>query len=104
MVYKLTEKNLAPFYQKVAAETRLRVLVYNGDTDPSINSFLAQNWSVDLLFICLFVYYLWIYLFHGSVPRPELVRYLFIYLLLLSMHASPPDLLWIRLRLITMLV
>ena len=36
---------------QVAAETDLRVLVYNGDTDPSINSFLAQNWSVicDLL-------------------------------------------------------
>ena len=76
MVYKLTEKNLAPFYQKVAAETRLRVLVYNGDTDPSINSFLAQNWSVYLFTYLFIIYYLCIYLFYGSVPRPELtIRY-----------------------------
>ena len=32
----------------VAQNTSLRVLVYNGDTDPSINSFAAQNWTVAL--------------------------------------------------------
>ena len=31
-VYKLSEKNLMPFYQRVAKETQLRVLVYNGGT------------------------------------------------------------------------
>lgn len=48
MVYRSTEKNLMPFYQQVAQETSLRVIVYNGDTDPSINSFLAQNWTSHL--------------------------------------------------------
>ena len=34
MVYVPTETNLMPFYQEVARSTKLRVLVYNGDTDP----------------------------------------------------------------------
>ena len=41
MVYRSTEKNLMPFYQRVAKETHLRVIVYNGDADPSINSFMG---------------------------------------------------------------
>ena len=48
MVYTSTEKNLMPFYRRVATQTDLRVIVYNGDTDPSINSFLAQNWTSHL--------------------------------------------------------
>jgi serine carboxypeptidase-like clade 1 len=50
MVYKPSEKNLMPFYQQVASETALRVLIYNGDADPSINSFMAQNWTSSLGF------------------------------------------------------
>lgn len=46
--YELTEKNLMPFYRDVAQNTSLRVLVYNGDTDPGINSFVSQNWTVAL--------------------------------------------------------
>ena len=42
MVYRNTEPDLRPFYQHVANSTALRVLVYNGDTDPAINSFVAQ--------------------------------------------------------------
>ena len=42
MVYRSTEPDLRPFYQHVANSTALRVLVYNGDTDPAINSFVAQ--------------------------------------------------------------
>ena len=41
--YHGSEPNLMPFYQEVAKTTDLRVLVYNGDTDPSINSFEAAN-------------------------------------------------------------
>ena len=37
-----------PFYRKVAQKTSLKVLVYNGDADPSINSFVAENWTVAL--------------------------------------------------------
>ena len=48
--YHGSEKNLMPFYRDVAARTELRVLVYNGDTDPSINSFAAQNWTASLGF------------------------------------------------------
>ena len=51
-VYKVTEKNLMPFYIDVAvgkfASRGLRVLVYNGDVDPSINSLAAQNWTSAL--------------------------------------------------------
>ena len=47
MTYELTETNLMPFYVDVALNhPELRVLVYNGDTDPGINSFVAQNWTV----------------------------------------------------------
>lgn len=43
--YTSTERSLLPFYARVARETGLRVLVYNGDTDPAINSLAAQNWT-----------------------------------------------------------
>ena len=43
--YTLTEKNLLPFYQFATQNASLRVLVYNGDTDPGINSFISQNWT-----------------------------------------------------------
>jgi serine carboxypeptidase-like clade 1 len=53
-VYKTTEKNLMPFYRDVMegkhADKGLRVLVYNGDTDPSINSLAAENWTSALGF------------------------------------------------------
>mgnify|MGYP002403096815 CR=1 FL=1 len=29
----------------MALQTNVRVLVYNGDTDPGINSFVAENWT-----------------------------------------------------------
>lgn len=32
--FSLTEPNLLPFYEEVIREGKLRVLVYNGDTDP----------------------------------------------------------------------
>ena len=34
----------------VTENTDLRVPIYNGDTDPSINSFLTQNWTSSLNF------------------------------------------------------
>ncbi|GMI12231.1 hypothetical protein TrVE_jg10486 [Triparma verrucosa] len=47
--YTLTEKNLIPFYKDLAVgkykDLGVRVMVYNGDTDPGINSFVAQNWT-----------------------------------------------------------
>jgi hypothetical protein len=42
-VYNMTETNLLPFYAQAVTQTPLRVLVYNGDTDPCINSMLTQN-------------------------------------------------------------
>eukprot|EP00937_MAST-01D_sp_MAST-1D-sp2_P001481 g1481.t1 len=39
---------LMPFYRHVIENTTLRVLVYNGDTDPGLNSFYAQNWTAAL--------------------------------------------------------
>lgn len=46
--YTPTEPDLMPFYQRVVNETDLRVLIYNGDVDPAINSFTAQNWTSHL--------------------------------------------------------
>ena len=39
---------LFPFYKRVLENTSLRVLVYNGDTDPFLNSVFAQNWTAGL--------------------------------------------------------
>ena len=49
MNYTLTEKNLMPFYIDIALNhPEIRSLVYNGDTDPGINSFVSQNWTAAL--------------------------------------------------------
>jgi len=48
-VYSSTEKNLLPFYGNVIVNSSLRVLVYNGDTDPGINSFVTQDIYVNYL-------------------------------------------------------
>lgn len=49
--YSGSEKNLMPFYHQVAATTDLKVLIYNGDADPSINSFEAANWTSHMGYI-----------------------------------------------------
>jgi len=46
--YTPTEKDLTGFYNYVATETNISVLVYNGDVDPAITSFAAQNWTSHL--------------------------------------------------------
>lgn len=49
--YTPTELDLQPFYKDVAKgkyDKDIRVLVYNGDTDPSITSFAAQDWTSGL--------------------------------------------------------
>ena len=51
--YTVSEPNLLPFYAYLnenAEKLNFRTLVYNGDTDPAINSFAAQNWTVALGF------------------------------------------------------
>jgi len=47
--YTCTEKDLRPFYKSLA-DTDVRVLIYNGDTDPAITSMAAQNWTSHLDF------------------------------------------------------
>jgi len=42
MNYTLTEPNVLPIYDYARSKTPLRVLVYNGDTDPGINSMVTQ--------------------------------------------------------------
>ena len=46
--YHGNTKALMPFYRHVIDDTDLRVLVYNGDADPGLNSFYAQNWTAAL--------------------------------------------------------
>jgi len=48
--YNLTETDLISWYKEIVTTNTLRVLVYNGDTDPCINSFQAQNWTRSLGF------------------------------------------------------
>jgi hypothetical protein len=41
-------KDVRPNYKHWADNTNLRVLIYNGDTDPGINTFVGQNWTAGL--------------------------------------------------------
>merc|ERR1711865_722620 len=45
--YTLTEPNVLPIYEHARSATDLRVLVYNGDTDPGINSMVTQSKYFD---------------------------------------------------------
>ncbi|GKY99422.1 hypothetical protein MPSEU_000896900 [Mayamaea pseudoterrestris] len=46
--YTPTEPDLTGFYKEING--KLRVLIYNGDADPAINSFAAENWTSSLGF------------------------------------------------------
>mmetsp|Transcript_47235 Transcript_47235/g.110255 ORF Transcript_47235/g.110255 Transcript_47235/m.110255 type:complete len:151 (+) Transcript_47235:997-1449(+) len=46
--YTMSESSMLPFYKHVALHTDVRVLIYNGDTDPGLNSIVAQNWTSAL--------------------------------------------------------
>ena len=50
--YTPTEPNLLPFYFDVGngkySAQGIRMLVYNGDTDPALDSFQAQNWTMNI--------------------------------------------------------
>lgn len=46
-VYNSTEPSLLPFFQHVALDTGLRVLIYSGDADPGA-MLTAQNWTQAL--------------------------------------------------------
>jgi len=48
--YTPTEPDLTGFYREVVEQQKLRVLIYNGDTDPAITSFAAQNWTSHMGF------------------------------------------------------
>ena len=43
----LTEPNVLPIYEHARQDPNLRVLVYNGDTDPGINSMVTQHKYMD---------------------------------------------------------
>jgi carboxypeptidase C (cathepsin A) len=46
--YTPTEPDLTGFYKEI--NSKIRVLIYNGDADPAINSFAAENWTSSLGF------------------------------------------------------
>lgn len=46
--YTPTEPDLTGFYKEING--KIKVLIYNGDTDPAITSFAAQNWTSHLGF------------------------------------------------------
>eukprot|EP01126_Amoeba_proteus_P012399 TRINITY_DN1509_c0_g2_i2.p1 TRINITY_DN1509_c0_g2~~TRINITY_DN1509_c0_g2_i2.p1 ORF type:complete len:570 (+),score=83.66 TRINITY_DN1509_c0_g2_i2:241-1710(+) len=45
--YSSTERSVLPIYQRSIVQNNLKVLVYNGDTDPGINSFMTQDKYFD---------------------------------------------------------
>mmetsp|Transcript_22096 Transcript_22096/g.48842 ORF Transcript_22096/g.48842 Transcript_22096/m.48842 type:complete len:366 (+) Transcript_22096:1-1098(+) len=47
-IYNFTEPSLLPWYKEITEASSLRVLVYNGDADPILNSFFAQNWTASV--------------------------------------------------------
>jgi hypothetical protein len=49
MNYISTEPDLLPFYNEAITIYNLRVLVYNGDTDPGLNSFVTQDIYIPYL-------------------------------------------------------
>ena len=48
--YIFSETDLVSWYKRIIAENKLRIVVYNGDTDPCINSLQAQDWTSKLGF------------------------------------------------------
>ncbi|CAE7707915.1 CBP1 [Symbiodinium pilosum] len=42
--YNSTQPSLVPWYSSEQAK-KIRILIYNGDADPGLNSFYAQNWT-----------------------------------------------------------
>lgn len=46
--YDGTEPDITPWYKKMAEESKLRILIYNGDADPGLNSFVGENWTSGL--------------------------------------------------------
>jgi len=46
--YDATEKDLRPFYHRLIGMKNMRVMVYSGDTDVSVNVFSSQNWTRGL--------------------------------------------------------
>jgi len=48
IAYEPSEKNLMPFMKHLATDTDLRVLIYNGDTDPTVNVFVSEWWVNEL--------------------------------------------------------
>lgn len=48
MVYEFDEKTLTPFFEHLTLHTSVSAMVYDGNTDPSINSFARQNWTTAL--------------------------------------------------------
>ena len=48
--YYEMETDLVSWYKEIISENKLRIFVYNGDTDPCINSLQAQNWTSNMGF------------------------------------------------------
>lgn len=44
------QQDLVSWYKEIITENKLRILVYNGDTDPCINAFDSQDWVESLGF------------------------------------------------------
>lgn len=48
--YTFGESDLISWYKQIISANKLRIVVYNGDTDPCINSLQAQDWTSKLGF------------------------------------------------------
>lgn len=49
-VYTYGEKDLRPFYSRLIKNKIMRVMVFSGDVDVSVNTLATQNWTESLGF------------------------------------------------------
>ena len=46
--YKMTELDLTPWYKELVESESLRILIYYGDTDTSVNYIGGEEWTTSL--------------------------------------------------------
>ena len=76
MVYNLTWASNLPLMRRLQSGVDgVRVLVYNGDTDPSVTTLIAQNWTTALNFPVLEAWRQWTFDNVSGVVGGEIVRW-----------------------------
>jgi hypothetical protein len=76
MVYNLTWVSNLPLMRRLQSGVDgVRVLIYNGDMDPSVTSLVAQNWTFSLNFPILESWRQWTFDNTSGIVAGEIVRW-----------------------------